>query len=184
MRYIIFLRNSAMSRRVMHSDGISKFFFRQTLRSVRFPWQADSDLFEKQYSGLSPLWRSTRRRRRRGWARGTSVGGAPGKGEGTRGALFLKFAWGIKARWLRSPAELLFADTECGGSKALCQAYVSLPFGNEWWEGREGSRERERGNRQKRKRKRRTKRQFEIERRDSPPTFGVHLEKLSYDSQL
>ena len=70
--------------------------------------------------------------------------GGSGKGEGTRGALFLKFAWGIKARWLRSPAELLFADTECGGSKALCQAYVSLLFGNEWWEGREGSRKRDR----------------------------------------
>lgn len=152
MRYYIIFSSqySVMSRWVMHSDGNLKIFFRQTLRSVRFPWQADSDLFEKQYSGLSPLWRSTRRRRRRGWAHGTSVG-TPGKGEGTRGALFLKFAWGIKARWLRSPAELLFADTECGGSKALCQAYVSLPFGNEWWKGRERRAVREKETERKRK---------------------------------
>lgn len=76
---------------------------------------------------------------------------APGKGEGTRGALFLKFAWGIKARWLRSLAELLFADTECGGSKALCQAYVSLPFGNEWWQaGREIERKRKQVKRKRR----------------------------------
>lgn len=48
---------------------------------------------------------------------------------------------------------------------------------------REAGRVTERKRKQAR-RKRRTKRQSEIEQRDSPPAFGAHLEKLSYDSQL
>jgi len=61
-----------------------------------------ASLFEKQYSGLSPLWRSTRRtkeadERAEGEGEGEGewgggVGRPPARGKGTRGALFLKFA--------------------------------------------------------------------------------------------
>lgn len=168
-----------MSRRVMHSDGNFEIFSgrrfdRCVSRGRRIVICSKSNIAGyHRCGGVRGDEGGADERAGRAW-------GAPGKGEGTRGALFLKFAWGIKARWLRSLAELLFADTECGGSKALCQAYVSLPFGNEWWEA-EGETERKR---KQAEGKRRTERQSEIEQRDSPSVFAAHLEKLSYDIQL
>jgi len=104
-RAAIFLRNNAMfGGRPVHSGrefgNFSGRRFDRRVSGAGTRWIAS--LFEKQYSGLSPLWRSTRRtkeadERAEGEGEGEGewgggVGRPPARGKGTRGALFLKFA--------------------------------------------------------------------------------------------
>jgi len=200
MQFIIFLRNNATSRRVMHSDGNFEIF--PTDASIgEFPRGRRIAICSKSNIAGYHRCGGVRGDEGGGWTRGTSVG-APERGK-ARG---VPFSWNLhevlkrggcvhqrssclptpSAEDQRPSARLtsLFpsgmSDREAEREEREIEREKERADREEEGREKERVREREGGGREKE----RIEWRSEIEQGESLASFGASLRKLSYDSQL